>query len=571
MNMNLERTTMKTGVISGVSFVSALLLGGQAVAQPAAAPPLSAAGCAAVAGLRVAPAGIGLPSGGATITAARMVPASGTGPTAVAAHCRVAGSIAPVDPKAPDVRFEVALPLVWNGKALMMGGGGFNGTIPPIEGNFYNTSPDARSPLARGYAVFGGDGGHRSSETDAGAFLLNDEAYWNWIGDALKKTRDAAVAAIGKAYGRAPVKAYFIGGSSGGREGLMVAGRWPTDWDGVVSLYPARSQMTHMIGGMAINRALAAPGAFPSPAKRGALFRAALQACDMLDGAEDGVISNVRACNSRFDPARATLDGKPLRCPGGRDAGEACLSDEQIGALGKVHGTFRFGFPMSSGATHFPGFNAYTSDTGIPNPSPMQPMVTFLALGMVPPAHPATKMMSLSAQFGDDFIRFGIARDPTVDPLSIDPANPGRYASRLSELSRIDATDQDLDAFARRGGRIILVHGTSDMIVTPRVTEEYYAALRGRMGQARLDRMMRFYEVPGFGHAISTNFNAAFDYLTALERWREGAVDPRDDLVVTDTVGVPGRTRPLCRYPSWPKFRGPGSIDSSASYECAAN
>lgn len=520
--------------------------------------------CRALAGMRIGATRLGLPTRGAIVTAAETVAADGKTP----AHCLVSGSIAPVDPKAPDIRFQVALPLAWNGKALMMGGGGFNGTIPKIQGNFYNMPADAASPLARGYAVYGGDSGHRATDSEAGAFLLNDEAYWNWIGNALKKTRDAATAVIARAYGRVPARAYFIGGSTGGREGLMVAGRWPADWDGVVSLYPARTQMTHMIGGMAIDRALAAPGAYPNPAKRGVLFAAALEACDMLDGAKDGLITNVRACNARFRPAEAMIGGRPLRCPGGGDTGDTCLSDAQLGALAKVNQAFRFNFPMKSGATLFPGFNVYTSDTGIPKASPLQPMVTFLALGAAPPAHPATKQMSLAAQFGDDFIRYGIARDASIDPLSIDPANPGRYAARLSYLSAVDASDENLDAFARRGGKIILVHGTADMIVTPRVTEIYYEGLRARMGPRWLDGVMRFYEIAGFGHAISTNFNAAFDYLTALEHWRERGRDPGDDLIVTDTTGVPGRTRPLCRYPTWPRYKASGDLNSSTSYFC---
>lgn len=565
MNTRNTRT-----IICSAAALSLALAGSPAVARSVANDAaLSEPGCTAIDGLRIAATRIGLRTKGATVTSAKIVPASGAGAAAVAAHCLVSGSIASFDSKAPDIRFEVALPLIWNGKVVMMGGGGFNGTIPKIAGNFYNTTPGALSPLARGYAVFGGDSGHRSTETDAGAFLLNDEAYWNWIGDALKKTRDAAIAVIGKAYGRGPAKAYFIGGSTGGREGLMVAGRWPADWDGVVSLYPARSQMTHMIGGMQINRALAAPGAYPNPAKRGALFSAALQACDTLDGAKDGVITNVKACNASFDPAKAMLGDRPLRCPGGSDTGDTCLSDAQIGVLAKMNQEFRFGFPLKSGSTLFPGFNVYTSDTGIPNPSPLQQMVTFLALGAVPPAHPANRMMSLSAQFGDDFIRFGIAQDPAINPMAIDPSNPGKYAARLSYLSGVDASDQNLDAFARRGGKIILVHGTADMIVTPRVTEMYYEGLLRRMGQRRLDGVMRFYEVAGFAHAISTNFNAAFDYLTALEKWRESGVDPLDNLVVIDTAGVPGRTRPMCRYPSWPRYKGSGDLNSSSSYVCA--
>ncbi len=196
----------------------------------------------------------------------------------------------------------------------MLGGGGFDGVIPDVVQSPNNLDPSTPSPLARGYAVFADDGGHKDpgavdpnavsmvGADTSGAFLMNDEAYRNWMGDALKKTHDAVVAIVRANYGRAPAKSYFVGGSSGGREGLLVAGRWPGDWNGVVSLYPARNSVLLTLGAMGVSRALALPGAWPNPAKRQVLFRAALAACDMLDGAADGVISDVKRCNAVFKP-----------------------------------------------------------------------------------------------------------------------------------------------------------------------------------------------------------------------------------------------------------------------------
>ena len=202
----------------------------------------------------------------------------------------------------------------------MVGGGGFNGTIPPVTGSSYNAGARAPSALARGYAVFGSDSGHQMPTTEAGLFLTNEEAYWNFIGNALKKTRDVAHAVIQSAYGQAPTKGYFLGGSTGGREALMVAGRWPDDWNGIVSLYPAREQMTQLLGGLNVNRAWAAPGAWLNRDERAVLFNAARAACDGLDGATDGVIGDVKRCNATFDP-------KSVRCAEGADTGDTCLSD----------------------------------------------------------------------------------------------------------------------------------------------------------------------------------------------------------------------------------------------------
>ena len=190
-------------------------------------------------------------------------------------------------------------------------------------------------------------------------------------------------------------------------------------------------------------------------------------------------------------------------------------------------------------------------------------MVSWLALGQTPPAFPMTEQMTLSAQYGDNFLRYGIAREPSFNPLTFDSANPGPFAARLSEWSALDSTDRDLTPFATRGGKVLIMHGTEDLIVSPRMTEIYYEALKAKMGTDAVDAFLRFYEVTGFGHSVSTNFNAVWDYLTALERWVEEDIDPAENEIVTDTTGVPGRTRPLCLYPKWPKYKGSGRRERS--------
>jgi feruloyl esterase len=88
------------------------------------------------------------------------------------------------------------------------------------------------------------------------------------------------------------------------------------------------------------------------------------------------------------------------------------------------------------------------------------------------------------------------------------------------------------------------------------------------MGHTKVDNFVRFYEIPGYGHALSSVFNASWDSLTALESWVEKGVAPANE-IVTDTVGVPGRTRPLCDYPSWPKYKGSGDVNLASSFTCS--
>ena len=130
--------------------------------------------------------------------------------------------------------------------------------------------------------------------------------------------------------------------------------------------------------------ALAQPGAYPNTAKKGLVFQAAMQACDALDGVVDGLISNQVKCEATFDPATATVNGAPLRCAGGADTGDTCLSDAQITALKVLDAGARFNFQLASGETGYPGYNVWGSDLGRASASPLQPTVTFLAMGTGP-------------------------------------------------------------------------------------------------------------------------------------------------------------------------------------------
>jgi Tannase and feruloyl esterase len=525
--------------------------------------------CAALIGTAIPVGSIGLPTTGAIIDAAGMAEAADK--TVQGKYCLVAGKIHPVDKSAPDIQFHIALPQKWNGKAAMLGGAGYDGVIQDVSGNLPNALPSTPGPLARGYAVFASDGGNQfdsASGKAAGAFLVNEEAHHNWMGDALKKTRDTSMLVIKAAYRRTPTRSYFMGGSTGGREALTVAGRWPKDWDGIVSLYPARNVTASILGMLATTQKLAEPGAFVSTAKRTVLYRAVMQSCDGLDGVADGLISNVNACNASFDINTAKLDSQSIRCKDGIDSGDTCLSDPQIATIVKINAPTKFGFSLASGPSEFPGYNALTSDAGIAKQAPQQPIVSVMGFGFMPPGKDYVPGMQQSASMTSDFFRYAVTRDPAFNTLTFDIKNGGKWARRLSEISKLDLQDQDLSGFAARGGKALLMHGLSDMLVTPRGTENYYNGLRTRMGGKNVDSFMRFYTVPGFGHYISTAFNVGWDQLTALENWVEKGVDPAKNQVIADTIGVPGRTRPLCLYPTWPKYNGAGDIDAAASFTC---
>ena len=537
--------------------------------------PTSATGCAELKGLAIPASAIGLPTGGASVTDATVVPPGGTGVGALGEYCRVLGEITPVDPNAPKIRFQVNLPAAWNGKAMMFGGGGYNGIIATGVGNVPAGPADKAFPLGRGYATFGSDSGHQAGPATSrdGSFAANDEALRNFAADALKKTRDAAMIVIQHRYARTPERSYFAGGSTGGREALLAVGNWPRDFDGAIVLYPAWNAVALNLQLGAMTREMAKPGAFMNRDKRKALLDASLEACDALDGVADGIIANVRACEARFDPAKATLGGKPLRCPGGADTANDCLSDAQIAGILVLERPLVLDYKLASGENGYPGFTAWGTDFGVPNNHPLQPTVLTLALGTQAPANlmPPVKLPDsppYGSTFYEQWVKYAVTRDPGFDALSLDPRAPGKWQARIVELTALqEATRTDYRAFKARGGKILMAHGMHDALVSPRATRQLMDRLRRTMGESELTGMLRYYEIPAYGHAVSTTFNAAWDSLTALENWVEWGIVPPPQ-VVADTAGVPGRTRPLCEWPAWPRYRGAGDVNAAASFDC---
>ena len=551
--------------------------------DPAPPPPAQVAKtCTELNGLAIPAASIGLPTTGAVVTSTVLVPAAGTGVAAVAEYCKVLGDINPVDVKAPKIKFQVNLPANWNNKAMMFGGGGYNGVIATGLGNVPAGPADKPAPLARGYATFGSDSGHQANANGSrdGTFGANDEALKNFSSDALKKTRDAAMTIINARYAATVQKTYFAGGSTGGREALIAVQNWPQDFDGAIVLYPAWNAASLDLQFGRITRELAKPGAYPSRAKRKVLYDASLAACDSLDGVADGLISNVNACNASFNPATALLNGTPIRCVGGADTGDTCLSDAQIAGFNVTNTPLVLSYTLASGETTYPGFNTWGTDFGVPSASPVQPTVLTLSLGTEQPANPMPPIVGATSTspatsppygstFWDQWVKFFVTRDAAFNSLSLDPQNPGALQARIVELTGIqDLNKTDLSAFHAKGGKILMAHGSHDALVSTRATEQYWDRIRNTMGAAKVDSFARYYEIPGYGHAVSSVFNAAWDSLTTLENWVEKGTTPPNQ-VVSDTVGVPGRTRPLCDYPAWAKYKGAGDINIAASYSCA--
>lgn len=521
-----------------------------ATAARAEAP--GAAACEALNEWAAPAAAMALPTRGAHVVSASFASLPGGGAT----YCKVEAAIRPVDAQAPDIRVSLALPTAWGGKALMMGGGGFDGVTPVADGPLFNLPTETVPlPVERGYAVFGSDSGHQAiggrapiPAVDA-EFALNDEAFRNYAGDAVKKTRDLAGVLLQAYYGRGPSRVYFAGGSNGGREALLAVSRWPKDFDGAIALFPFWNGGTTAMAFGHVMRGFAQPGAYVGPEQQALLFKTVTDQCDALDGLADQLISNPAAC-------RVNL--APITC-GSAGAAALCLSVPQLAALRRYATPVRFTY-RRVGETSYPGWPVLQ---GADLRGAQQ-------LGQTAPVSPPSPDMPIIGYFWDGFLRFVAARDPSLHALTVDPTAPGALAGALEAAAvKLDVPPVDLSPFSARGGKLIVVHGLADPIVSPWSTYEYWRRLEAANGGKALARSARLYTIPGYGHGPAglSAFEPIWDPLLALETWREGGTAP-DGLNLEDGSPAARGQRPLCAFPGWVRYAGTGDPHKAASFIC---
>ncbi len=515
--------------------------------------------CADLAGQRISASSISLPTGGAAITSATAV-AAGEAGNLYGDYCKVRGTIAPVNAASPEIQFALNLPQAWNRKTIHYGGGGFNGRLIDGTETIRFGPADKPAPLALGYATYGDDSGHQSSSITDGRFAADDESLANYGGQSLKKTRDVAQQLVQAFYAAKPEHAYFLGTSTGGRDALAYIQRWPTDYDGVIANEPALNYTGTRLSNVAAGRALYANGGagWLNVAKTLKVQQRALQACDTLDGAADGIVSNVESCRLLNAQVLASL-----RCVGGADTSNDCLSDAQLATVRTIESPLEFAnYSLANGVRRAGGYNLLEGAL-VAGP------FTTRDLGTRPvPANPATSADANMYVTGDQWVKFFVTRDAAFDSLTFDPLDPGTYTARVAEVSAItDALDAQLTPFLSRGGRLILLHGLADEVISPNSTIDYYQRVVATVGQGAVEAGVRFYTVPGMGHGTGV-FIPNWDSLAALEGWVEKGLAPATGVAVDAVAGTYGRTRPLCQYPAWPKYRGSGSMDAAVNFSC---
>lgn len=455
------------------------------------------------------------------------------------AYCRIEGYIA------TNIGFEVRVPAEgWNNKLLMQGCGGFCGSYAVIA--------QCNDALKRGYACTATDLGHKSTPIDGKWAYNNPQGEIDFYYRATHATAQAAKAIVTRATGLEIARSYFRGCSTGGRQGLISAQRFPDDFDGIVAAAPAGVSPgggLHLIWSALAN--LDEDGQpILSASKLPLLHNAVLQSCDGLDGLEDGLID---------DPRRCTFDPADMQCR--RRPGDDCFTGPEVAAIRRIYQ----GATDSNGNALYRAVPMYGSEL---NWSP-----AYIGIEEKP---------SVYYQFGGDFFRYvAFAEDPgpswmpEMFDFDVDPTRMG-YNRHLNY-----AANPDLRRFVEKGGKLISYQGWSDQSVPPLGIIDYLSDVERFMGGPEaVSDFFRLFMLPGVAHCAGGEGPDRVDALRALEQWVETGTPP-DQLVAYNLLNDPGpfasvvlppqpgqvaRSRPVYPYPAVPQYRGAGDPDVWQSF-----
>lgn len=440
-------------------------------------------------------------------------------PVIVPAHCRLSLVLTP----SPDshIESEIWLPDAdWNGKYEEVGNGGFNGNI---------VYPAMASALREGYVTGSTDGGHKGGS--ASFALGHPDKVLDFGFRGIHETAVKAKAIITAYYGRAPRFSYWNGCSTGGRQGLKEAQRFPEDFDGIVAGAPANYE-THLhawtvavgMAGIRGDKNILPASLMP------VINRAVMTACDPQDGVRDGLLNDPRKC--KFDPGT-------LVCNGTNNGN--CLTPDQVEAVKTLYAPLR----TRRGDLIFPSFEP-GSELGWP----------LLVSGNAPNA------------LGQDTFRYLTYGNPNWDWHTFD-ADRDTAAADEKDDGIINAIDPDLSKFKARGGKLLMYHGWDDQLIAPENSINYHASVLKKMGSKQED-WYRLFMVPGMQHCGGGTGPNQINWMGAIERWREAGSAPEQIIAAHVAAATVDMTRPLCPYPQVATYKGVGSVNDAASFSCKA-
>jgi len=432
-------------------------------------------------------------------------------------------------PAGDRVRVFMALPLTnWNGRFRGNGGGGYYG----------GGASSLRGPATLGYVAGATDTGH---EGGSGSFALDANGRLNWqliVDNAYLGIHEMTV--VGKAltkafYGHAPRYSYFTGGSTGGRQGLMEAQRYPDDYDGVLSGCPAINWHRFIPAILWPQVVMVEAKNFVSRAKLEAATAAAIKSCDAADGVADDVID---------DPFRCAYDPKALV---GTKVGEDTFTSADAEVIRKIwegprgqDGKFLW-HGLERGADLF----ALAGTAG----SPLKGRPFSIPL---------------------EWFQYFLLQDPKWDFTTLTPAGfELLWFQSVEQYGAVIGTDDpDLTRFRDRGGKVIISHGLTDQLIPAAGTIDYYRRVQQRMGgEEKTAQFARLFLVPGVDHGFRGAGVTPTGQMEALIRWVEDGQAPEKLIGERrDAKGKVIRTRPLFPYPQTAKYKGSGSTDDAENF-----
>ncbi len=428
--------------------------------------------------------------------------------------CQVAATIRPTADS--DIKIEVWLPPRdgWNGKFQAVGNGGWSGAI---------VTPALGAAVRRGYATASTDTGHQGGS--ASFALGHPEKLIDYAYRSEHEMTVKAKAIIAAYYGTSPKLSYWNGCSAGGKQAMKEAQRFPDDYDGIIAGAPGLDWIARATLSMWVAQAVHKNEAsYIPPRKFPFLHDAALNACDAADGLTDDVIE---------DPTRCSFDPKTIECKGPDET--TCLTAPQVEAARKIYAGPGPGIAPGLARGSELGWGTFAG----PNP-----------FGI-----------------GFDYFKYVVFENPNWNFRTLNFDSDIVRAKKL-DADRINATDPDLSAFRKHGGKLIQYHGWADPQIPPASSVAYYESVLKKMGSAIPD-FYRLFLVPGMAHCGGGSGVNQFDMVEAIEKWVEHKKPPAQIIASRKTGAKVDRTRPLCPYPQVSRYKGTGDPDDAANFTCA--
>jgi len=436
----------------------------------------------------------------------------------------------------PEIRIEVSLPASWNRRLYMFGNGGYAGENLEAP----NRVAHRNAALESGFAVTQTNTGHDAVKEPLATFTVNPQKFLDYSFRSLHMAAETAKRVSQAYYGMRPAKSYYNGCSTGGRQGLILAQRYPEDFDGIIAGAPALNNVGNRLRAIATYQALAKT---PVPIPKLKLLASRVYAkCDDSDGLKDGLISDPRRCDFR-----ASRDLPVCSSSGG----EECFTEGEIKSIDTIYKDV-----VLNGKRVAAGWPVGAEIAGPNGTSGWDGWIM------------RERGLGQAATYAESAIRYMIfpKPDPNYDMTQF---NLERDAHLFDEVARImNATDPDLSRFRERGGKLLMYFGWADPALNPLMGVEYYEEVMRTMGPAAKD-FFQLYMMPGVFHCSGGVGPACFDPLARVVPWVEKGRAP-GPIVATQVAGEKvQRSRPLCPYPQVAKYKGQGSIEDAASFQCS--